>query len=198
MNTFLDVMKTRRSQYMLNKDVRLTKQEIVELVQEANLHSPTAFNMQSARTIVLFHEQHEHLWDITLDILRGIVPADSFQPTKDKINSFKAAFATILYFDDTNVTDAYANDFPLYRDNFKTWAQQGNGILQFAIWNILSEHGLGATIQHYNPLIDKAVYEEWKIPASWKLIAQMPLGNPCGEPSEKTFEPLDKRVIVFE
>ena len=58
--------------------------------------------------------------------------------------------------------------------------------------------GLGASLQHYNPLIDEAVAREWQLPASWKLTAQMPFGSPECKPDEKTFLPLDGRLKMFE
>jgi len=49
-------------------------------------------------------------------------------------------------------------------------------MLQYAIWVALREYGFGANLQHYNPLIDQEVKENFNIPTSWNLIAQMPFG----------------------
>lgn len=196
MNEFLDVMKKRRSQYSLNKEIRCDEEAIIELVRNASLYAPTAFNMQSARVMILFNSQHDRLWDITMDRLRRIVPSKSFGSTKEKIESFRAAYGTILFFDDTSVTNEYADKFVTYRDNFGAWAQQGNGILQFSIWSMLSELGLGASLQHYNPLIDEEVAKAFDVPKSWQLIAEMPFGNIVEDPQEKVFDPLDQRVFL--
>ena len=48
-----------------------------------------------------------------------------------------------------------------------------------------------------NPLIDKDVATEWNIQKSWKLISEMPFGNPLSEPDEKEFSPIEDRVKVF-
>lgn len=69
---------------------------------------------------------------------------------------------------------------------------------QFAIWTMLEDRGFGASLQHYNPLIDKEVQEHWGLPDSWRLIAQMPFGLPAGEPNEKTFQPVDSRMRIFK
>jgi predicted oxidoreductase (fatty acid repression mutant protein) len=52
-------------------------------------------------------------------------------------------------------------------------------------------------LQHYNPLIDEKVKKTWNLPASWKLIAQMPFGKPTDQPGEKEFQPLEERVKFF-
>lgn len=196
MNEFLDVMKKRRSQYSLNKEIQCNEDTIIELLRNASLYAPTAFNMQSARVMILFHDNHDRLWDITMDTLRKMIPTEAFGSTKEKIESFKAAYGTILFFDDTNVTNAYAEKFATYRDNFGNWAQQGNGILQFSIWSMLSELGLGASLQHYNPLIDEEVKKTFDVPEGWKLIAEMPFGNIVEGAQDKVFDPLDPRVVV--
>ena len=47
--------------------------------------------------------------------------------------------------------------FALYADNFPDWSEQSNGIATANTWVALSEEGLGANLQHYNPVIDEAV-----------------------------------------
>lgn len=75
---------------------------------------------------------------------------------------------------------------------------QSSGMLQYMVWAALENEGAGASLQHYNPLIDDAVAAEWKLPASWKLISQMPVGSREAPAGEKTFESIEKRVKVFK
>jgi len=44
----------------------------------------------------------------------------------------------------------------------------------------LRAEGLGATIQHSNPLIDQRVRDVWRVSSDWKLVAQMPFGENHG------------------
>ena len=55
----------------------------------------------------------------------------------------------------------------------------------------------GCFARHYNPLIDDEVRRTWNLPGDWMLIAQMPFGTPTGEPGEKEFEDLSKRIKIF-
>jgi predicted oxidoreductase (fatty acid repression mutant protein) len=68
---------------------------------------------------------------------------------------------------------------------------------QYAVWTALEAEGLGANLQHYNPLIDKRVAETWNVPADWELSAQMPFGTPAAAPAEKTFKPVEERFKVY-
>jgi predicted oxidoreductase (fatty acid repression mutant protein) len=71
-------------------------------------------------------------------------------------------------------------------------------MLQFIIWTSLETEGFGASLQHYNPLIDEKVKSAWNIPDSWKLLSQMPFGKPLMQADPKTFLPLEDRIKVFK
>ena len=49
-------------------------------------------------------------------------------------------------------------------------------MLQLAVWSMLRELNVGASLQHYNPVIDARVKEIFDIPENFKLVAQMPFG----------------------
>lgn len=71
-------------------------------------------------------------------------------------------------------------------------------MLQFAVWTMLEAEGLGANLQHYNPLVDAKVAEEWNLPLTWKLSAQLVFGGKTTEDAgEKTFTPLEEKFKVF-
>lgn len=70
-------------------------------------------------------------------------------------------------------------------------------MLQFAIWTQLEAEGLGVNLQHYNPVIDEAVKKEFNIPDEWRLIAQMPFGDPTAVLAEKEFMDIEERVLVL-
>ncbi len=197
MDGFLKALQERRSCYALSKASPVSGEALEALIRQAVKHTPSAFNMQSGRAVLLLGAHHDKLWQITLETLAAIVPQARFAATEQKIAGFAAGHGTVLFFDDAAVTGAYAQQNPAYRDNFPVWAQQAAGMLQLAVWALLEEAGLGASLQHYNPLIDEAVKQAWQIPDSWQLLAQMPFGAPAGAPGEKTFEPLEKRVKVY-
>ncbi|CUP33257.1 nitroreductase [Clostridium baratii] len=195
---FYEILKNRRSYYGIGKDSKISDERIEEVINAAVKYTPSAFNSQSANVVILFGENHDKLWDITKETLRKIVPENSFSSTENKINSFKNGHGTILFFEDTNITKSLQSQFELYKDNFPVWAEQSNGMLQYVIWTSLEHEGLGVSLQHYNPLIDEEVKKTFNIPDEWKLIAEMPFGNPTAEPGEKSFRPLEERVKVFK
>lgn len=193
---FTDVLKARRTHYALNKEIQVSDEAIQSLLEDAVLHTPSAFNSQSARVVLLLNGKHDTLWSITREALRKVVPAESFKPTDDKINAFAAAYGTVLFFEDTAVVKGLQEAFPLYQHNFPIWSTESSGMLQYVVWSGLATQGIGASLQHYNELIEENVKETFELPETWKLVAQMPFGNPVAPLREKEFLPLDGRLLV--
>lgn len=191
-----DAIKNRRSCYALTKVSTIPDAKILELVEHGVRYVPSSFNSQSQRVAVLLGAKHDQLWDIVMETLRGIVPAAGFAATEAKINSFKAGYGTILYFDDTTITTGLQKQYPLYADKFPVWAEQANGMLQNVLWMSLTAEGLGANLQHYNPLIDAQLGTAFGIPDGWRLIAQMPFGTPAAIPAERPVASVSDRIMV--
>ena len=194
---FLQAVENRRSIYAIGRGTSVSDEEILELARRSVKASPSAFNSQGARVAVLFGRQHETLWNDTLEVLRGMAPAEGFSKTEEKIASFRAGRGTVLFFEDQGVVKSLQNRFALYRDTFPVWSLESSGMLQLVVWTALEDAGLGASLQHYNPLIDEKVRGAWKLPAEWKLLAQMPFGSAEGAPGPKETLPVEDRVKVF-
>lgn len=189
--------ETRRSIYALNKNLPISNEQVQQIVEHAVLHTPSSFNSQSTRVVVVFGAEHEKVWGFIEDALRAIVPADKFEPTEQKLNMFKAGAATILFFEDQTVVKGLQEQFPSYAENFPIWAEHTNAMHQYAIWTTLAAAGVGANLQHYNPLPDAAIAQEYNLPESWKLRAQMVIGGIAAPAGEKEFAPLAERLKVF-
>jgi len=186
-NALINAIKKRRTQYSLGKKLPLPQTEVEALIKEAVRLAPSAFNSQTSRIVILFGAESDKLWDIAKAELRKIVPADGFAKTAEKLESFAAGAGTVLFYEDQNSVKELQEQFPLYADNFPVWSEQASGIAQFAVWAALANVDIGASLQHYNPLIDSEIAKIWAIPESWKLRAQMPFGANEQPFPEKTF-----------
>ncbi|MDH6303750.1 putative oxidoreductase (fatty acid repression mutant protein) [Parabacteroides sp. PF5-5] len=199
MKNWMKAIENRRSYYSINDKSPISDKEIKELIDFAVLHVPSAFNSQTARVVLLLNDHHKKLWNIVKEALRSHVPAEAFHETEAKIdNTFGAGHGTVLFFEDESVVEGLQKAFPSYSQNFPVWSQHTSAMHQFAIWTLLEANGFGASLQHYNPLIDAEVAKAWNINSKWKLVAQMPFGTPVNEPGPKEFQPLENRSIVFE
>lgn len=174
----LDIYKKRRSQYALGKNLPVQRDLIEALIQDVIKESPSAFNSQSSRAVILFGEQSEKFWtELVTEALRPLVPAEAFATTEAKLKAFGAGAGTVLFFEDQNVVKSLQEQFALYADKFPEFSANSAGMAQFAVWTALAHNNIGASLQHYNPVIDAAVQAKYGVPESWQLSAQMPFGS---------------------
>ncbi|KAJ9301188.1 hypothetical protein DTO271G3_1323 [Paecilomyces variotii] len=201
--SLLELVKSRRSYYALKPESPVSDSVIEKIVEDSVLHVPSSFNTQTTRVLLLLKKEHEKLWDITIQIMEGLVaagtiPKEAFeQSTKPKLEGFRNGYGTVLFFVDFESLAPIKEQFQLYADKFDPFALESNGMSQYLVWLALEAEGFGANLQHYSPLIDSKVQEQWGIPASWKLDAQLVFGTPVSPPGEKTFAPLESRLKVF-
>ena len=198
LKTLQQLAEKRRSIYALSNQLPVSNDEIVKLVEHAVLHTPSAFNSQSTRIVFLFGDDHNKLWQMTEDTLRDIVDnEEQFAATKQKMNGFKAGAGTVMFFEDHSVIRDMQAAAPLYADKFPIWSHQTSAMHQYVIWTALASINVGANLQHYNPIIDKKVANEWNIDEHWELNAQMVFGAIEQPAGDKEFKPVADRMQVF-
>lgn len=183
-------LKQRRSYYNIGKELPVEITTVIEEIQELTELVPDAFNMKSSRIVAALGDTQDLLWDTIYDAFSGAV-------SKEKIAGFKAGAGSILYFYDEEVVVGLQQKFPRYANRFPEWAMQSSGMLQLSIWSRLRELGIGASLQHYNPVIDDKIRALFGLPESYVLIAQMPFGGIGEEPEPKLSEDITKRVQLF-
>ena len=186
----LDSLAQRRTVYALNKELPVSSDEAVAAIKRAVELVPDAFNMHSQRVAIALGDKQDALWDAVYDAFGGKV-------AREKVDGFKAAAGTVLYYVDEDTVKRMQDQFPRYAQNFPVWAQQSNGMLQISVWTALRDLGIGANIQHYNPVIDDALRKLFDVPASYTLVAQMPFGGIVTPAGAKDAENVDDRVKVF-
>jgi len=196
-SNFYDVVKARRSIYNLSKKSSVSDARIEEILKEALTQAPTALNSQTSHIVLLLGSSHDELWDATKGILNAIVPAEAFPQTEAKINGFKGGYGTVLFFEDMAAVKALQEKYALYKDNFPVWSDNGTGILQYLVWASFAGEGLGASLQHYHPLINDWVAKKTGAPSTWKLTAQMPFGVATAPAGPKEDAHLETRFKVI-
>lgn len=190
MNRFVEILKKRRSRYVLNGDVKVGRDEIIDVIENVTHLVPDAFDMKSQRVVALFDKNHEKFWDSVFDVFGGKV-------SREKIDMFKNAYGTLLFFYDMNVVESMKKAAPSYADRFETWARESGGMLQFSLWTAFSDMNLGASLQHYNPVIDEKIKEMFDIPESFVLTSQLVFGNVLQDVDPKGDENISDRVKVL-
>jgi len=204
---FLNLIKARRTHYGLSKVSTVTDEKLKSIIEEAVLHVPSAFNIQSGHIVLLTGKSSDKLWNdiVKPGYLKMFVgdEATTNLYTK-KINEYAAGYGTVLFFEDTVLIDGIAAKIPPMAPYFPVWSENSSGMLQFVVWTALANEGIGASLQHfaaYSEEISENVRKEFNLPSTWKSTAMMPFGVPTGEPGHpgrsKTFNAIEGRVKVF-
>ncbi|MBN2504590.1 MAG: nitroreductase family protein, partial [Bacilli bacterium] len=61
---FTELMKERRSIYELDDNVTLSDAAIQEMIEEVLDNTPSAFNAQTQRLVLLLGLKHREFWDL--------------------------------------------------------------------------------------------------------------------------------------
>ncbi|OQU96603.1 hypothetical protein CLAIMM_02660 isoform 1 [Cladophialophora immunda] len=224
-DTFLDLVKGRRSIYALSQESTIPDSKVEEIVKFAVTWAPSTYNVQSARAVVLFKENHAKLWDIVKKHMDQVPLDEGMRGYMDgRIAGWKGSYGTVLWFEDQTALDGLGEKNPMVKPMLTEWSDHSTGMHQFigksdldprircpswlrqrpdlssllAVWTALEAEGLGANLQHFNfhPGITADIKSTFDVPEAWKLKAQLVFGKPTGGPQDKTFEPIEKRVVV--
>ncbi|ORC87955.1 nitroreductase, partial [Trypanosoma theileri] len=96
---FLNSLKARRSIYALGNKLPLPEEKVTELIKVAVRESPSSFNSQSSRVLLLYGEHHKKLWEIVKDAAKAVLSAPAFAATEQKVNkSFLPGAGTVLFY----------------------------------------------------------------------------------------------------
>ena len=62
----------------------------------------------------------------------------------------------------------------------------------------MAEQNIGASLQHYNPIIDQQVVEVFDLPSTWTLRAQLVFDSIETPAGDKDFMPDEQRFKRFD
>lgn len=197
--SFLEAVANRRSCYRLGPNRPISEDRVIELVDATLRTMPSAFNTQSTRIVILFGAHHKTLWKLVLEALHALLPPEAFENSREKVEtSFAAGWGTLLFYEDMAVIDAAKRTYATYADQMECYAEHTSAMHQLALWTLLEEAGLGASLQHYNPLIEERVARQWSIHPTWRMVAQMPFGSidqlPAPHPQ---LSPIETRRAIY-
>lgn len=105
-------IENRISCYSLANKSPIPDSRIHEIVNSTVKHTPSAFNVQSARAVILLKQDHEKLWDIGDACLKKAMPEPAYLALAPKVQGFKESYGTILFFEDQAALDTLKSKNP--------------------------------------------------------------------------------------
>ena len=96
-NPVISLLQNRRTIYAIGKNIQQTPEQLTELIQEAIRQSPSSFNSQSSRAVILFNTEHEKFWGFVKEKLKEYATDEAAAEKPAKMDSFAAGVGTILF-----------------------------------------------------------------------------------------------------
>lgn len=179
---FLKAIAARRTIYALKPELpsNVSIGDVQQLVQAVVKDTPTAFNSQSTRALILTGETHKSVWNSVVGAIEGE------QGKKRPASIRDEAYGSIIFFTDDKTTEKLKVDFPAWSEAFEPFAQHSSGSAQISVWTGIELLGLGGHLQHYNGYV-KGALPEGAVPQEWTVQAQLAFGLPAAAPGEKSF-----------
>ncbi len=172
---FTQLARLRRSDYDIDDQVLLSKDEITEIIKDTISNSPTAYNAQSFQVLVLFDSKHDTFWKA--------------------LNRPQPGFGTLILFADNN---AIEERMPTTADRQDIYKNQDSAILAYALWLALNNVELGVSLHHFNVGDDQFVRDLFNLPDSWEMLAQMPFGRVVNATPKKDRLPAENFLTILD
>ncbi|KAH3899576.1 probable Putative nitroreductase HBN1 [Saccharomycodes ludwigii] len=188
-STILSSIAARRTIYNLKPvlPTGINLKDVQKIIQAIIKDTPTAFNSQPNRALILTGEAHRKIWEQVTDSIE----AESGKKRPASVKN--EAFGSVIFLTDDQTTENLQAKFPAWAAFFPTFASHASGAAQISSWTTLEAAGLGCHLQHYNGYIKAALGS--KIPSNWTVQAQLIFGVPKEQPGEKTYIENEVKVI---
>ncbi|KAG0658203.1 putative nitroreductase [Maudiozyma exigua] len=188
--SILKSVAARRTVYALKPEfpANFKLADLQATVQAIIKDTPSAFNSQGNRAVILTGETHKSVWDSVVNSI------DSPDGKKRPASVRDEAVSSIIFFTDDKVTETLQEQFPAFASAFPSFADHSSGAAQITTWAAITESGLGGHLQHYNGYVKAALGD--KIPQNWTVQAQLCVGVPATPAGEKTY--IENPVKIFD
>ncbi|KAJ7717364.1 Nitroreductase-like protein [Mycena maculata] len=198
---YLSALAVRRTNRTITPKSSIPDEKLEAIVKACVLHSPTPFNIQSSRAVLVTGAANARLWKLVADSLETAFEGDMRTTALARVAAYSAGYGSVLFFEDQKVIDEITEKMPFFTKHFPVWSTNATGMLQHAVWTAFSLEGLGASLQHNGAYSDELVAEILKtfsLPSTWTSTAIMPFGDPAAPPTEKDFGAIEDRVKIFK
>lgn len=92
----LQFAKQRRTYYQLSDETVIPDKKIRDIVEQVVLHTPSSFNSQSTRVVILLGAEHKKLWEeIVKPAVKAVAPPEAWEGSNKRLSGFAAAYGSV-------------------------------------------------------------------------------------------------------
>ena len=122
---YLKNIAGRRSIYALTKESTISNARLQEILTETIKHSPSSFNNQAGRAVLLLGDSHDKLWALAEETVKSKLPPQAYDGLKPKIYGYKNGYGTIMFFEAAEALKPYKDAHP--EMPFDEWSDHSAG-----------------------------------------------------------------------
>ena len=93
----MKAVASRRTFYALSPSSPIPDSRIQELLTETIKNTPSAFNSQTTRLVLVLKKEHEKLWDTITEVYKQQLPDEKFQHAKGRFEMFRKGYGTVRH-----------------------------------------------------------------------------------------------------
>lgn len=168
-------------------------------MQETVRQSPSAFNSQSSRAVILLGAAHKKFW---LEQIKAWGQADVVAYMSERLPRFAAGAGTVLFFEDQRVIADMQEKNAAFAPAFPGFSAQASGMAQVNTWTALTAAGYGANLQHIGaisgPAYVTAISTEFGIPSTWAPVSELVFGSIEAPAADKSYIDNSERFRVVQ
>ncbi len=143
---------------------------------------PAAYG-RPAWHVVVVRESRAAFWDAVEAAFRERLEPERLARYLDRLDGFRAGAGAVLVYEDRLAVEASHAANGVTPEQAAAFAQQGLGMVQFALWLALVAEGLATSLQHWEWLVEDRLADLLGVPADrYRLAATMPFGFTAEEP----------------
>jgi len=116
---------SRRSIYALSKESTVSDTRLQEILTETLKHTPSSFNNQAPRAVLLLGVHHDTLWEIARDTVQTKLPQQAYDSLKPKLEGYGKGYGTIMFFIDEETMEPFKDSHP--EMPFDQWSEHSQG-----------------------------------------------------------------------
>lgn len=97
-DTYLELIKQRHTKYTISSDSPISDTRLQEVISQVLRSTPSSFNCQSTRYVVLLREDHIKFWEIAKECFRATMSESQYAEYEKKLLGRQAGFGTVSQF----------------------------------------------------------------------------------------------------
>lgn len=92
---FLSQIETRRTCYSIERKSPISDARILNIARHVIKHTPSSFNCQSTRFVILLRDDHVKFWEIAKECFKATMSGDEYNGYEKKLIERQAGYGTV-------------------------------------------------------------------------------------------------------